>query len=87
MDAPVSILFKFFKRFSICLFFDEFFSFNVLFKRAAALKSQNQIPYLLGRVPPSNKCLPFDVKYLMSASLELAPLFSLTRNAHLKNSI
>ena len=37
----------------------------------------------LPRINPS----PFHVKYLMSASLEWVPLFSLKRGAHLRNSI
>ena len=45
------------------------------------------IPYLLERAPPSNQRPLFDVKYLMNASLESAPLLSLKRDALLKNSI
>ena len=40
---------------------------------------------MLERAPPSNQYPPFDMKYFMSASLKLVPLFS--RGAHLKNSI
>ena len=64
------------------------------YAHSLAFKRYTQIPYLLERVPvvertppSSNQRPPFYVKYLMSASLVLIPLFSLKRNAHLRNSI